>query len=161
MYNCDWWKLYKTEYIVKQPLSPSFHRKMRLNEDFWKISSVKFFLVLFNRILKSREAFAIFPTFIKNIYVGWDGIGLFMKEYAEKERLLTHPKRMLISSYFLKNGTIFTPLLLFCLDLGLVCKKITALCNALRWNALTTLFNLRWMLEEREKRIQILVLWPR
>ena len=31
---------------------------------------------------------------------------------------------MLISSFFLENGTLITPLLLFYLDLGLVCKKI-------------------------------------
>ena len=31
---------------------------------------------------------------------------------------------MLISSYFLENGTIITPLLLFYLDFGLVCKKV-------------------------------------
>ena len=46
-----------------------------------------------------------------------------MKEYAEKEGLLTQPRTMLISSYFLENGAINTPLLLFDLDLGLVCKK--------------------------------------
>ena len=47
-----------------------------------------------------------------------------MNEFAEKERLLTQPRRMLISSYFMENGTIITPLLLFYLDLGLACKKI-------------------------------------
>ena len=31
---------------------------------------------------------------------------------------------MLISSYRLENGTLITPLLLFYLELGLVCKKI-------------------------------------
>ena len=31
---------------------------------------------------------------------------------------------MLISSYFLQNGTVITPPLLFYSDLGLVCKKI-------------------------------------
>ena len=31
---------------------------------------------------------------------------------------------MLISSYFLESGTLITPLLLFYLELGLVCKKI-------------------------------------
>ena len=46
-----------------------------------------------------------------------------MKKYAEKERILTQLRRMLISSDFLENGTIITPLLLFYLDLGLVCKK--------------------------------------
>ena len=47
-----------------------------------------------------------------------------MKDYAEKEGLLSQPRKMLISRYFLENGTLITPLLLFCLDLGLVCKKI-------------------------------------
>ena len=47
-----------------------------------------------------------------------------MKDYAEKEGLLPQPRKMLISSYFLENGTLNTPLLLFYLELGLVCKKI-------------------------------------
>ena len=70
-----------------------------------------------------REAFANFPPICKNIKVGRDDIGPFMKEYAEKEGILTQPRRMVISSYFLENGKI-TPLLLSHLDLGLICKKI-------------------------------------
>ena len=37
---------------------------------------------------------------------------------------MTQPRRMLISSFILATGTIITPLLLFYLKLGLVCKKI-------------------------------------
>ena len=47
-----------------------------------------------------------------------------MKDYAEKEGLLCQPRKMLISSYFLENSTLVTPLLLFYLDFGLVCEKI-------------------------------------
>ena len=47
-----------------------------------------------------------------------------MQDYAEKEGLLCPPRKMLISSYFLENGTVITPLLLFYLELGLVCIKI-------------------------------------
>ena len=47
-----------------------------------------------------------------------------MQNYAEKEGLLCQPRTMLISSYFLENSTLTTPLLLFYLELGLVCKKI-------------------------------------
>ena len=47
-----------------------------------------------------------------------------MKDYAEKEGLLSQPRKMLISSYFLENGTLITPLLLLYLELGLVCTKI-------------------------------------
>ena len=47
-----------------------------------------------------------------------------MKDYAEKEGLPRQPRKMLISSFFLENGTLNTPLLLFYLDFGLVCTKI-------------------------------------
>ena len=46
-----------------------------------------------------------------------------MKDYAEKEELLRQPRKMLISSFFLENGTLIIHLLLFYLDLGLVCRK--------------------------------------
>ena len=47
-----------------------------------------------------------------------------MKEYAEKEGFMSQPRRMLMSSFHLKNGTIFTPLLLYYLHLGLECTKL-------------------------------------
>ena len=47
-----------------------------------------------------------------------------MKNYAEEERLLSQPRKMLISSFTLQNGTLITPLLLFYLQLGLVYTKI-------------------------------------
>ena len=70
-----------------------------------------------------REAFANFAPIFKNINVGRDDIGPSMKEYAKNEGISTQPRRMLRSSYFLENGTIVTPLLLFYLDMGLVCGK--------------------------------------
>ena len=47
-----------------------------------------------------------------------------MKNYAEEERLLSKPQKLLTSSLTLQNGTLITPLLLFYLQLGLVCTKI-------------------------------------
>ena len=46
------------------------------------------------------------------------------KEYAEKERIMSQPRSVLISSLHLKNGTIITPLLLYYLNLGLDCTEI-------------------------------------
>ena len=46
-----------------------------------------------------------------------------MKEYAEKEGIMSQPRRMLISSFHLIIGTIITPLLLYYLYLGLECSK--------------------------------------
>ena len=47
-----------------------------------------------------------------------------MKNYAEEEKLLSQPQKMLISSLTLQNGTFIAPLLSFYLQLGLVCTKI-------------------------------------
>ena len=47
-----------------------------------------------------------------------------MKNYAEEERLLFQPRKMLISSFTLQNGTLITPLLLFYPKLAFVCTKI-------------------------------------
>ena len=47
-----------------------------------------------------------------------------MQEYAAQKEFLSQPRRILISSFELTNGTTITPLLLFYLELGLVCTKI-------------------------------------
>ena len=87
---------------------------------------------MFNVILKySRnleEFFANFPPIFKNINVGRDEIGHLMEDYTEKEGVLTQPRRMLKSNFFLENGTIIAPLLLFYLDLGAICEKNLSLC---------------------------------
>ena len=71
-----------------------------------------------------KKKFASSPPIFKNTNVGRHDIGSLMQDYAEKEGLLCQPRKMLISSHFLENGTLITPLLLFYLELGIVCKKI-------------------------------------
>ena len=71
-----------------------------------------------------RSYFSNFPPIFKNTVVSREDIGNLMREYAEKENVMTQPRRMLISSFVLTNRTIITPLLSFYLKLGLVCKKI-------------------------------------
>ena len=71
-----------------------------------------------------KKKFGNFPPIFKNTNVGRHDIGSLMQGYAEKERLLCQPRKMLISSYFLENGTLNTLLLPFYLELGLECKKI-------------------------------------
>ena len=71
-----------------------------------------------------RANFAYFPPTFKNTLVSKSDIGDLMKNYAEEERLLSQPRKMLLTSFTLQNGTLITPLLLFYLQLGLVCTKI-------------------------------------
>ena len=71
-----------------------------------------------------RANFANFRPIFKNTLVSKSDIGDLMKNYAKKESFLSQPQKMLISSFTLQNGTLFTPVLLFYLQLGLVCTKI-------------------------------------
>ena len=106
-------------------------------KNFRKISNLEISLVIAQCDIEVsenlREAFANFPPIFKNIIVGRYDIGPFMKEHAEKEGLLTQSLTMQKSRYLLENGTIFTPLLLFSMNLGLVCKKNSiVLCQTLQ-----------------------------
>ena len=114
---------------VKEHLGESFPYKPSLTEKslLQQIRSGKLFDYSQYDIEVSEELmkkFAIFPPIFENTNVGRHDIGSLMKDYAEKEGFLCQPRKMLISSYFLQNETLITHLLLFFLDLGLVCKKI-------------------------------------
>ena len=82
-------------------------------------------LVTFNATSKFlniwKHTLPTFPVFEITV-VSRNDIGDLMKEYAEKEGNMSQPRRMLITSFHLKNGTIITPLLYY-LHLGLECTK--------------------------------------
>ena len=71
-----------------------------------------------------RDYFSNFAPIFKKTVVSRDDIGNLMKQHAKKENIMVQPRKMLIPSFILTNGTSITPLLLFYLQLGLVCKKI-------------------------------------
>ena len=126
-FECEWWQLYKTNVVVKQHLRQSFPYKIHLSEgrllERIKNGSLFGYVQCDIEVLPElREQFANFPPIFKNINVGRDDIGSLMKCYAE-QGLLSHPRRMLISSSSLENGTLITPLLLFYLSL---CKRMLA-----------------------------------
>ena len=72
----------------------------------------------------SKANFAIFPPIFRNTLVSKNDFGDLMKTYAVERRIKSQPRKMLISSFTIQNGTLITPLLLFYLQLGLVCTKI-------------------------------------
>ena len=71
-----------------------------------------------------RANSANFPSIFKNILFSKNDIGDLIKTYAEEEGIKSQPRKMLISSFPLQNGTLIIPLPLFYLQLGLVCTKI-------------------------------------
>ena len=129
MWECEWWRLYKTTNTVKLHIRENFPYRRSITEE-----------QLLERIKKGnvfgyvqcdvevpenlRANFANFPPVFKNILVSKNDIGDLMKTYAEEEGIMSQPRRMLISSFTLQNGTLNTPLLLFC-NWGLLLQKYT------------------------------------
>ena len=129
MWECEWWSFYKTDAPVKSCLRANFPYKRPLSEEqlLQQIIVVRLFGYVQCDIEMPehlRDYFSNFPPMFENTVVSRDDIGNLMKEYAEKEGIMPQPRIMLISSFILTNGTIITPLLLFYLKLGLVCRKI-------------------------------------
>ena len=129
MWECKWWELYRTDAAVKNHLRAKFPYQRPLCEEqlMQEFKSGKLFGYV-QCDLKVPEHlkpyFANFPPIFKNTVVSRIDIKDLMKECAEKEGIMSQTRRMLISSFHLKNGTIITPLLLYYLHLGLECTKI-------------------------------------
>ena len=128
-WECEWWNLYKTDASVRSHLRENFPYKRPLSEEqlLQGIIDGQFFGYVQCDIedpIHLRSYFSNFPPIFKNTVVSREDIGTLMREYAEKENIMTQPRRMVISSFVLTNGTIITPLLLFYLKNGLVCKKV-------------------------------------
>ena len=72
---------------------------------------------------KLRANFANFHPIFTNTLVSKNNNDDLMKTYAEGERIMSQPRKMLISSFTLQNGTLITLLLWFYLQLRLVVTK--------------------------------------
>ena len=129
MWECEWWRLYKTTNSVKQHIREHFpyRRSLAAVQLLEEIKKEKLFGYVQCDIEvpeNLRANFANFPPIFKNTLVSKSDIGDLMKNYAEEEKLLSQPRKMLIPIFTLQNGTLITPLLLFHLLLGLVVTKI-------------------------------------
>ena len=127
--ECEGWRLYKTTNTVKQHFREHFPYRRSLGAEplLEEIKKVKFFGYAQCDIEvhgSLRSKFNNFPAIFKNTLVSKSDIGDLMKNYAEEQRILSQPQKMLISSFTLQNGTLIFPLLLFYLQLGLVCIKV-------------------------------------
>ena len=129
MWEWNWWELYRTDTTIKNHLRANFLYQRPLSEDrlIQEIKSRKLFgyVQCHLKVPEHLKAnFANFPPIFKKTVVSRNDIGDLMKEHAEKEGIMSQPRRMLISSFHLKNWTFITPLLLYYLHLGFECTKI-------------------------------------
>ena len=122
-------RLYKTNNTVKQHIREYFpyRRSLAAEQLLEEIKKGKVFgYVQWDiEVPESlRSKFNNFPPLFKNTLVSKRNIGYLTKNYAEEERFLSQPRKMLISSFKLQNGTLITPLLLFYLQLALVGTQV-------------------------------------
>ena len=127
--ECEWWRLCKTTNVVKQHIRAHFpySRSLAAEQLLEEIKEGKFLGYVQCDIEvpeNLRSKFDNFPPILRNTLVSKGDIGDLTENYAEEERLLSQPQKMLTSSFTLQNGTLITPLLLFYLQLGLVVTKI-------------------------------------
>ena len=128
MWQCEWRRLYKTTNNDKQHIRENFpYRRSlaakQLLEEIKKGMLFGYVQCYIELTEKLRSKFVNFPPIFKNTVVSKSDIGDLMKNYAEEERILSQLRKLLISSFTLQNGTLITLLLLFYLQLGLVCTK--------------------------------------
>ena len=128
-WECEWWSLYKTTSNVNLQIRENLPYRRLLTEQ--KLLEVLKKGSLFGYVQCDIEVpenlrvnFANFPPIFKNTLVSKNDIGDLMKTYAEEGGIISQPRKMLTTSFTLENGTLITPLLLFCQQLGLVVTKI-------------------------------------
>ena len=162
MWECEWWRLYKTTTNVKLHIREKFSYRRSLTEQQLLKGIKKGSLFGHNQCdievpENLRVNFAKFPPIFKNTLVSKNDIGDLMKMYAEEKGIMSQPRKMLISSFTLQNGTLITPLLLFYLQLGLVVTKYTVLSSKLQRNASTVSSSQQWTQEGKVTKIPIQV----
>ena len=116
MGECEWWRVYKTTNTVKQHIREHFPYRRSLAAELLleKIKKGKLFAYVQcdTEVPENfRANFANFPPIFKNTLFSNSDIGDLMKNYAEEEGLLSQPRKMLIPSFTIQNGTLITPLL--------------------------------------------------
>ena len=128
MWECEWWRQYKTTTIVELRVRENFpyRRSLTEHELLEGIKSGKFFGYVQCGIevpenLKTN--FVYFLPIIENTLVSKNNFGDFTKTYVEDEGIFFQPQKMLLSCSTSQNGTLITLLLLFYLQLGLVVTK--------------------------------------
>ncbi len=129
-WECEWWKAVKEDkngekLFMKHnfPFNPPMSEeklisKIRCGEVFGYVQCD----IHVPDDLKPQ--FAYYPPIFKNANVSRADISDLMRQHAEQHNLLRKPQRMLVSSYYLENGTLITPQVKFLLDLGLKLTKI-------------------------------------
>ena len=117
--NSDIYKFVKKNYTYKYPMSANKIKERVYAGDLFGILQCDIHIPE-----RLRNEFANFPPIFKNVEVSRDDIGDEMKQHAIQNKLLTKPRKMLISSFFQVNGCFITPLIQFLAKKGAYVTRV-------------------------------------
>ena len=130
MKECEWLKIRRQPEVsrfLKKLKSLTPKRKLtfeKIVEGIRNESLYGFLIVDIHTPNKLKEKFKDFPLIIKNSFISRENIGSYMKDVAEKHKLLKKEQKYLISSYFAKKFLINSEMAKFYLEMGLKITKI-------------------------------------
>ena len=130
IWECEWYRMRKdrdVQHIVKS--LDLCKPKYNLNVDaiFEGVKNGSLFGVLLCDIETPdslKEKFSEFCPIFKNAEVSREDISPLMRDFAEKTKCLSQPRKMLIGSYFAKKIFLITPLVKWYMEQGLVVTKV-------------------------------------
>ena len=129
MWECEEWRLYKTSNNVKRHIREKFpytgfFAADQLIDEMKTRKSFRCVHCDIEGTKNLRLTFLDYPPIFKNTLVRKNVIVDLKKTYSEEERTRSQPRKMLISSFTLRNSTLLTPLLLFYVHLRCYVIKI-------------------------------------
>ena len=103
MWECEWWRHYKTTIIVKLHIREKFFYRRSLTEhqllEGIKKGNIFGYVQCDIEVPgKMRSNFASFPPIFKKTLVSKNNFGDSMKTCAEEERKMSPPRKMLIQT---------------------------------------------------------------
>ena len=128
MWECEWWRLYKTSNFVKKRMRESFPygRSLAAQQLLEEAENGKLLGYVKGDIEKPenlRVKFPNLPSIFKNTLVSKNDIGESVKTYADEKKTVSISENNDFN-FTIQNATQITPPLLFNLQLCLVCTKV-------------------------------------
>ena len=113
MWECEWWRLYKTTNTDKQHIPEHFpyRRSFAAEQLLEEIKKGKLFGYVQCDIEvpeNLRAIFANFPPIFKNTLVSKSNIGDLMKNYAEEEKFISTSENVEIKLHITKWNTYYS-----------------------------------------------------
>ena len=120
-WECEWTEMQKRNKDLQEFISTSLRRPLDQVNDRQVVDGTLFGCVECDIRVPDhlKDSFQEMCPIFKNVEISRNDIGEYMKSYAEENKIMSHPQRSLIGSYFDEKILLATALLKWYLEHGL------------------------------------------